>query len=737
MRKSVPTVLFVTLATALGITLLGLEKTKEVSGPILSYQVRPAFNLKSPNRIGINLGQWTSWGAQQYGSNVLMNPGFEGGIDRVIVIVSLVDERSFSDEAGWGYPDHEWDEAAFEVRTGKSAGRQGVVQRSLNSGKEGFPQYFADKPLPSVEANDIIVLTKVRRPDPPDYWQTETPLRVSIDTSITRPYSPGVQSLKLLPSQNENSSITALLDTISDRAGIQLPIRQAWRFSVWAKAKKPGGELRATFQRLNGSPSFFDKTFELTTEWQEYNLDFIGSDQQMPGSLKLTLTADEAGNEVWVDDVYLGQKIAEELPFRPEIIDALKELKPSFVREFPSLGDTWENRIAPTFERKSWVSRLSGGRKEPIYNYALPEFLALCREIGANPWVILPPTFSDYEVKQFGAYLAKNSFPEIIVEFGHENWNWMYRPQALPYYNLHGYLASRDFELTAQAAGKNHPIRFLVNGHYAAPANTVEFLANTRSTQGVAIAPYFLYGLDKATPDDNALTRLFQDDPGPLAEIVDEVYARDLSLAVSEINLNTTRGTAKGYERNRLVAGAASGSALAKKLIECLVAGADPIMVSTLSQYDTPAWDIPEFVALWGVVRDFGPPVRLRPTGLAMKLLNQAIQGNLHTAQLTDEDPSEGDKITLAAFRSEQGWTLAAVSALSTPATLQVEFPDDGATLPTLHSFLQADSPFATNEEEELVKIGTDALKSKDRMVTFTLAPWGFSVLGPVNSDGP
>lgn len=49
--------------------------------------------LKFPNsptqrdvpRIGLNMGGWTFYGAEQIMSNVLKNPGFEGRIDRIVL----------------------------------------------------------------------------------------------------------------------------------------------------------------------------------------------------------------------------------------------------------------------------------------------------------------------------------------------------------------------------------------------------------------------------------------------------------------------------------------------------------------------------------------------------------------------------------------------------------------------------------------------------------------------------
>ncbi|HXD91155.1 MAG TPA: hypothetical protein VNU00_08840, partial [Candidatus Binataceae bacterium] len=78
-------------------------------------------------RIGLNLGLWKTQGAQQFSSNVLMNPGFEPLLDRAIVIVKETASGGFSDnDPTLARPDNFWNGATFQVRTGISAGQGGT-----------------------------------------------------------------------------------------------------------------------------------------------------------------------------------------------------------------------------------------------------------------------------------------------------------------------------------------------------------------------------------------------------------------------------------------------------------------------------------------------------------------------------------------------------------------------------------------------------------------------------------
>ncbi len=151
----------------------------------------------------------------------------------------------------------------------------------------------------------------------------------------------------------------------------------------------------------------------------------------------------------------------------------------------------------------------------------------------------------------------------MVIEYGNENWNWLYRPAAIPYVVEHGKLAGHAFQLIAQEVKNSVNMRKVVNGRYEAPRTSVKFLDHTPNADGLAISPSFLPSLDKATPDDEILNLLFKDDPDIMKEIADECFARNKFLSIYELNLHTTQGDAKAYERNRVVAGAASGSALA------------------------------------------------------------------------------------------------------------------------------------------------------------------------------
>src|SRR6185312_540164 len=143
------------------------------SGPAAEdvVKIQPQIAVAGVKRFGVNLGFRTSWGAEQLMSNVIMNPGFEGIVDRCLVAAAPLDSHRFLDQASWlARADDFWTGATFEVLTGKSAGATGKISDSKKSGTNGLPEFSVDQQLPPLEAGDRISLTKLTDDQLPTQW---------------------------------------------------------------------------------------------------------------------------------------------------------------------------------------------------------------------------------------------------------------------------------------------------------------------------------------------------------------------------------------------------------------------------------------------------------------------------------------------------------------------------------------------------------------------------------------
>lgn len=697
-----------------------IEAAEEVPKKEHSYQVDAVPFAKDVNRIGINLSNNNPSKSEPLSQNILMNPGFEGNIDRIIAIVTQSDQNSFSDDKGWGYPDDYWKDAEYEVRSGKYSGTRGTISHSLQEGAQGFPQYFTEKSLPSFENKDAIVLTKTIFGNKIPHWMVPEELGdfVSIDSSEHRPGSSGSHALLLQPTEQP------LL--IKTRPGKLAQLQGEWKFTFWLKGEE-NQEVSIDFKRRHQADSFLSKTIKPTPFWKKYTFNFTPNEVESTKPLTLKIQVSGKG-KLWIDDLWLGAAGDSSSEFRQEVLTALKEIRPSYIRELPSVGDSMENRVADPSARKSWINHKAGSSGEDTYSYSLLEFLNLCKSVDANPWIIVPPTFSDQEYRQLGKFLLENApaniFSTVILEFGKENWNWTYRPTGIPYPKTHGSLADRAYEFILLGAnGATHFIK-TVNGQYLDPALSIEYLENTKTAEALAIAPYFFPALDADISDQKALQNLFQNDSGMMEQTALGVKNLDKKLSIYEMNLNTLEGTASEAQRTRFVAGSASGTALAKRVLEAMQAGANPIMIYSLIQFEADTWDNKEKVKLWGIVRSLSPTLRFRPTGLAVVMLNKICGGDAYKIE------NNGGPLTMLAFTPQEKWTAAIASSSETPITAELTFPDDNKPLPLTMLTLDSQSPFTTNEDEDLVKLKPATIQINDRTASFTVPPYGFVILG-------
>lgn len=652
-------------------------------------------------RIGVNLGDWTGWGAGQLMHNVLKNPGFEGTLDRALVLVTAAGSGRVRDDQPWlGREDGFWSGSQVNVLTGPSAGQTGKVYDSQRKSAAGLPEYQISPTL-TVLPSDVLSLTRVDDVSLPSHWQlpAESVGRVrTVDDSP--PGSPGRRSLLLEP-LGKPVVVSQYLDSLS-RAGKLLPVNGDWRLTLWLRG---AGVLR--LRLLRQSVTLLDTTLSATADWQRLEIPFTAVDNGPPGSLELRLEAGGTG-AVQVDELELAAATAAG-GFRPEIVALLRELRPGYLRDWQGqLGDTWENRVQPLFARRSTRYRPAA---PPLFLYGLPEFLQLARAVGAQPWVVMPTTLTAAEWAQARAYFAGQAFAETVLEVGNENWNALFRPAGLPEWG-------RYAELVRAVVGEGRGIKLAVNAPFYRPDEALQLAAALPQADVIAVSAYFLQTLN-AADGPQPWPKLFARSPQ-----LDRLQTLGERLAVAEINLHTVSGDADLNTRNRVVTSAAAGAALAAHLVDLLNSGAARVCVYTLLQFDTQLPDNGGLLRLWGMARDAAATPRLRPTGLALALLNRVLPGEIMT--LT----APAEPLRLLAVRGAAGYGLVAVNASAEPQRLRVRFPAD-APAPRWTWTLAAPSPEAHNEDTPPhVTLQRTATQPTDGVFTLNLAPWGLAALG-------
>lgn len=653
-------------------------------------------SLTNTPRIGINLGQWTSWGAEQLSRNILKNPGFEGIIDRALVRVSDIHRHGFSDDESWlARADGFWAGADFQVLTGSATGQSGQILDSVAKNAKGRPEYRVTGSTSGLAEGDIIALTIQRDHLLPDRWwipQAETAF-VRPNSSLTPPGSPGLRSIGLHASTGSSVQLAHHLDTIGERAGKLLQVNGLWQLGLWVHGEKAGAaNLQIRFHR-HGSTPFIHLQHPVKPGWHYLEHRFDATDAGPIGALELELKV--TSGVVHLDDIWLGPlhpnpllsdkktRLATET-FNPYLISLLQRIRPGYLRDWQGqLGDTLNNRLATPFARRT--SRYRPGDSD--FSYGLAEFIDLSHLIGAQPWIVLPTTFSTNEALQLGAWLAEKitqyEFQEVIVEFGNENWNTIFRPAGIQDPLHHGAAADHLF-IALRKGAEGHPaIRTAINAQHANPYAALQFAVASQTADILGLAPYFLNRLD-ASDRGHEQELLFAGDGGRMAQIVAQ-RPRHQQVAVYEINLHTTRGDMPKHVRDAVVTSNEAGAALAQNLLKHLNLGVRRQNVYRLTGYDTFLQDRSDLTKLFGIAYDLAQDSRLRATGTAVEMLNRVIGGDLHPIMMTS--PSEGF-LTASAFRHDRGWAVAMVSASPNPQTVRLQFPGENTPLPAQIRFL-------------------------------------------------
>jgi hypothetical protein len=681
----------------------------------------PPLEAELP-RYGLNLGGSGTWGAEQLRSNVLANPGFEAVLDRSIVIVKSVHGRRIVDDTAWlARPDGFWNGGRYDIRSGMAAGRSGRVAESRKRA-DGLAEISLDGNADGLAAGDVVVLTRDADPQVAPGWWRGKGSRIANASDEVRPGSPGRQSLRLLATPGHAAELLHYFDNIADRAGKLLPVRGKWKLELWARAASSGARLQVHFDR-NGHEVFLDAKVPLQSVWQRHVFEFEGRDDGPPGVLTFGITASEG--EVLIDDAYLGEAEAGAGGFRRVAVDTLKTLHPGFLRDWQGqLGDTLDNRL--TVGAGHRPVRYRPGDNEAQNHYGLPDFFKLCAEVGAQPWVVAPTTLDDDEWRRFGAWLREaadsHRFDTVMLEFGNENWNAIFRPGGIPAAATHAAVADRAFRLLREGSRNDPRIVTVANAQFVNPDSPRETGALSNEAARIAVAPYFLYRLDAGTTLPAAQRAAFEESGELIRREAQTARAQGKRLAVYEENFHTTLGTADVATRNAVVTGAASGPALARRLLQGTLAGIREQAVYSFAGFDNYLQEGKGLVRLWGVTRDLADADRMRPTGLALAMLNRAAGG---TAQAVKCSGAHCADLTAVAF--DQGSRIAVVSARSESTQLSLSCRQDRLEV----ELLDGSDVGLHNESGAQVRTRSITLACREGLAGFEIPAYSLAVVRP------
>jgi alpha-L-arabinofuranosidase len=528
---------------------------------------------------------------------------------------------------------------------------KGSVPKEVNA--KGNRAMLVEMPL---EKTDLGLLGQHGSP----CWVfTEGEAKVTTETGDAPPGSSGTRVVKMHVPGDARGDLSFLL------ASNIVKLDGTWRIRFWARGN---GTLELSFAKWglsNKEPGVGKRSVDLTPDWRQHELsvDVKGYPHDY---ICLHLVC--VGGTLFLDNLSCQKTDEDANPtaFLDIVVNAIKAYRPGTLRYLQVGGSSLDNWLADRYTRRAFAGARNTNPvrdnvwpgfpqtnpgKPDFYRFNLHEFLALCREVGSDPWICVPGTLFFSEASDLMEYLAGPAetrygrmraalgqsapwtevFKEIYVEFGNEAWNFA------PAYNLRGFNGAdywRTLIETAKASPHYSPVvRFQVGGWAANTGISARIAGDTPNGDGFAVAPYFINKLEKdeaAQPPDKFWAWTFGHPwhstlRGEQAQNYKNITeGRKMPLTVYEVNHHVTGGSAAPGDMNRINASLGGALNVANGMLLLLQRQKMRIQnffafMGTYNDYQ-----------LWGGALSLEPGrERYRPTWLALSMLNEVLGGQM------------------------------------------------------------------------------------------------------------
>ncbi len=757
------------------------------SEPTANIAMSDKVLRRNVKRLGVNLGTLTFYDSGQTTKNLInRNPGFEAQIWNSTVRCSTGTTTTCVDDDQWsGWPAGFWKGASFEVFYGAAAGRKGTVESSTAPAKgQGVTLKFSS-PGRAPGPGDYLILRKtIPGGATGGWWPSTNGAGKVIDNLDDLPADTlGKQTAALIaPTSSDTAALASYFDTTPGRAFVQLN----GTYELTFKARGTGGTKQAHLSVVrSGSSAYLDQIVDLSDKWNSYSLKFTAEENgSAVGSVRLTF-ATQGADAFELDDVSLskiGGDPSNLTSFRDPVVAALRMLQPGILRLWGGngyLGETLDNLLTPDFGRQRAEYSAWSTSADQI-SYGLHDFLVLCHAVGAEPWLVVPSTFSESDAANFIEYLAGDGekpygkrrvtlgqvspwtqvFKTIHVEFGNEAWNSGFKGGNIEYPEPYGLRAQAIFGIMKANAAYD-PVKFdlVLGGQAASPGRNAGIQSHCNNNDSFAIAPYtmgtidnysdkeVLYGSTFAEPE--ALTSENGAAEGLAPGMIyqnDQVIrsaSRKVPISFYEVNLSTLAGSIPQSVLDSYTPSLGAGLMVIDTMLMSLKKfGVINQALFALTQYEFARPDHKRAL-LWGAAVDFGVTDRRRPQFLALQLANQAIENGadlLETAisgsALVWNQPL-ANTVKFNAAHYLQSFSFAkgtdrslVVLNLSRDSARSVTFSESNAPRGSVDvQQLASDDPSDTNEDRNLIQIKSSTLNDFSASSSLSLPPNSMTVL--------
>jgi hypothetical protein len=520
------------------------------------------------------------------------------------------------------------------------------------------------------------------------WWPTTTNgAAISTEFSDVPPGTLGKQAVNLIAlSAGQSAVLTSYFDTLAGHSFVQLNGTYQLSFKAKGLAGQGLNPNASSFSpsvsvsvRRN-SNSFLSTTVPLSGSWATYNLSFTAAEAGAIGSAQVQFST-VGLDSFLLDEVSLVQTDGDPTnttQFRDAVVTALRSYNPGVLRYWGyQLGNPLDNLLTPMFGRQR-AGYSSFAADESQINYGLHDFLELCQAVGADPWFVVPTTFSVAEASNLIDYLAGSTqtvygakraalgqaapwttvFGTIHLEFGNEAWNSTFKGASIEYSQPYGNRAQAMF-----AAMRSNPSyaasRFdlIIGGQAVWPSRNQDIQNACNNNDSFSVAPYQMGTVNTYATNEDLFGPTYAEPeafvtPTGVGETVTGMMYQNQQmiqssthptpLVVYEVNMGTTAGAIPQNVLNSYASSLGAGLAVADNMLqEMRQFGIATQSIWQLGQYEFTGSN-GELVLLWGAVVDMGVTNLRRPQFLAAQLANQAIfpGGNMLQTAHSGADPT-------------------------------------------------------------------------------------------------
>ncbi len=736
-------------------------------------------------RFGINMEDQDYWDSGQIMKNLsFQNPGFEAEQFRSIFDCAVVSANTCSDTNFWSpQPANFWQGATYRVVSGSAMGATGTILSSTaasSSASVGQTLTF-DKSI-NMAKGDYVAVTVLMPGNGQHGWWTYPSggATITSETTDLSPNTPGKQALSLNASGTGQSvRLTGSWDVLASRSFVQMN----GNYQVTFRAKSVSGSTQFGVQverLMTGEAAFLNKTITLTPTWQDYTIPFTASETgSSVGSVQLNFTL--AGGTALIDDVSVTQTNSDPTnttAFRDDVVNTLKALNPGVLRMYggASIGTNLYDEISPYYARypEGVVTNLT---EQDQVSFGIPEFLALCQFVGADPWITIPTATTPQEITDFMDYLQGDGsttysamrvaqgqtepwtsvFNKIHIELGNETWNDSFQGEIMTY-PAYPLWANQVFGAARQSPGFDAAKFDLVLSGFASYAGyTQSVLQYATQQDSIDAAPYLLFSANNDTVPNifNALIaepEMFDSPGGEMYENLQAAQsaitsasgtAKPTGLNVYEVNMSTFNGSVTQSEITQVESSLGAGLTLTEHMLQMMRIGVNYQNVFGLTGWQAGASN-GNTVDLYGTAVAMGTTNIQRPSFLGEQLANSAIQGDMLQTQQTGANPTYNETgtnnsdgvqysgvhyIQSFAFLQGQNHSLILFN-LSQTTALPVTFTGANAPTGTVQvGLLNSTNITDNNEANEVVKIATSSLSSFNPATPYMLPAHSMTVL--------